>query len=83
MNTRTLLTVLITMMSGAVCAAEETQAMTLDDAQLATGRSTDEVRAADANGDQRIDAAEFAALTVAPGDVPADATENSGAPARK
>ncbi len=68
MSTRTLTTLLITMMmSGAAIAAEETQAvLTLDDAQQASGKSAEEVKAADANGDGIIDAAEFSALELAP-----------------
>lgn len=40
--------------------------MTMYDAQQASRRSAVEVHAADINGDQLIDLAEFAALTVAP-----------------
>jgi hypothetical protein len=53
--------------------------MTIDDAQHSSGKSADEVRAADINGDQLIDAAEFAALTVDP--EAGDATERRGIPA--
>lgn len=79
MNTRTLCTLLIAMIIGAACSTDKEQAMTMDDAQHASGKSTDEVRAADINGDQLIDAAEFAALTVAP--EAGDATKGSGIPA--
>jgi len=83
MNTRTLFTLLLTMMSGAAIAVDKVQFMTLDEAQQASSKSAEEVRAADINGDRLIDTVEFAALTVAPGDAPADATERSGAPARE
>jgi len=66
MSKRTLGTLLITMMmSGAAFAAEEAQPLTLDDAQLASGKTAEEVKAADANADGAIDAAEFAALVPA------------------
>jgi len=78
MNTRTLCTLLITMIIGAACSTDKEQAMTMDDAQQASGKSADEVRAADLNGDQLIDTAEFAALTVVP--EAGDATKGRGIP---
>ncbi len=63
MKTTMLLTVLLTMMSGAVIAADDESPMTLDDAQQATGESAENILAADANGDGLIDTVEFAALT--------------------
>lgn len=66
MSKRTLITLAITMMmSGAAIAAEDAQTLTLDDAQLASGKTADEVKAADANSDGIIDSVEFAALVPA------------------
>ena len=71
MNIRTLFTLLVTMMSGAAIAADDERLMTMDDAQQATGKSAEEIRAADANGDGLIDTVEFAALIPAPEGEPA------------
>lgn len=80
MDTKTLfIPVIVAMMSGAACSTDTEQGMTIADAQQASGKSADEVRAADINSDQLIDAAEFAALTVDPG--AGDATEQRGIPA--
>ncbi len=66
MKTTMLLSVLLTMMSSAVIAADDESPMSLDDAQQATGETTEKVLTADANGDGLIDSTEFAALTAAP-----------------
>ena len=81
MNTRALCILSITMMTGAACSTDKEQAMSMDAAQKATGKSADEVRAADINGDQLIDTTEFATLTVAP--EADDANEGRGIPARE
>ncbi|VAW79962.1 hypothetical protein MNBD_GAMMA13-2056 [hydrothermal vent metagenome] len=65
MKAKMLFTLLLTMMGGAVIAADAESTMTLDDAQQATGESAENVIAADANGDGLIDTVEFAALTTA------------------
>lgn len=79
MKARTLFTLFITTMSGAAYSAGNDIALSLDDAQQASGRSFAEVRAADANGDQIINAAEYAALTEVP--EAGAATRDSGLPA--
>ena len=81
MTTRTLSILLVAMMAGTACSTDTEQIMSIDAAQKASGKAADEVRAADINGDQLIDAAEFAALTVAPG--AGEITGGSNAPAGK
>ena len=79
MTTRTAFILLVAVMAGTACSTDTEQTMSIDAAQKASGKAADEVRAADINGDQLIDAAEFAALTVAP--EAGDATKGSGIPA--
>jgi len=81
MNTRTLCILVVAMMAGAACSTDMEQTMSIDAAQKASGKAVDEVRAADINGDQLIDAAEFAALTVDP--EAGDVTQGAGIPAGK
>jgi hypothetical protein len=78
---KTLSIVLIAMLGGAACSTDMEQTMSLDAAQKASGKAAEEVRVADINGDQLIDAAEFAALTVVP--EAADVTEGANTPAGK
>ncbi len=52
------------MLGSAAFAADDQRPMSLGYAQLASGKSIEEVKAADLNDDKHIDAAEFAALTV-------------------
>lgn len=79
MNTRTLFALLISLMSGAAFAVDEVRFMTLEDAQQASDRTAEEVRAADVNGDRLIDTVEFSALTATP--EAGDSIEEPGIPA--
>lgn len=81
MTTRTPFILLVAIMGGTACSTDMEQTMSIDAAQKASGKAADEVRAADINGDQLIDAAEFAALTVAP--EAGDVTEGGNLPAGK
>lgn len=60
---KTFFALLIAVVSGIAFAADEAATMTLEEAQQASGKSADEVKAADANGDGAIDSSEFAALS--------------------
>lgn len=64
MNKKTLITVLITVFTGTTFAAKDQAPMSLGYAQQESGKSVEEVKAADVNDDKHIDAAEFVALTV-------------------
>jgi hypothetical protein len=66
MNKNPLFTVMIAMLTGTAFAANDQAPMSLGYAQQASGKSVEEVKAADANDDKHIDAAEFGALTVPP-----------------
>ena len=52
------------MLAGTAFAADDRAPMSLGYAQQESGKSVEEVKAADVNGDKHIDAAEFAALTI-------------------
>lgn len=56
----TLFALLIAVLSGVAFAGD---AMTVEEAAQASGKSADEVKAADANGDGTIDSSEFSALS--------------------
>lgn len=64
MNKKSLITVLIAVFTGATFAAKDQAPMSLGYAQQESGKSVEEVKAADVNDDKHIDAAEFGALTV-------------------
>jgi hypothetical protein len=64
MNKKSLFTVMIAMLTGTAFAAKDQAPMSLGYAQLESGKSVEEVKAADVNDDKHIDAAEFGALTV-------------------
>jgi len=64
MNKKSLFTVVIVMLTGTAFAANDQAPMSLGYAQQATGKSVEEIKAADVNDDKHIDAAEFGALTV-------------------
>jgi len=64
MNKKILISVLITVFTGTTFAAKDQAPMSLGYAQLESGKSVEEVKAADVNDDKHIDAAEFGALTV-------------------
>ena len=66
MNRKTPLTVMTLVLAGAAVAAEDRAPMSLGYAQQESGKSVEEVKAADVNGDKHIDAAEFAVLTIPP-----------------
>ncbi|MGB5298835.1 MAG: hypothetical protein WBN08_01740 [Thiogranum sp.] len=64
MHKESLFTVMIAVLTGTAFAANDQAPMSLGYAQQASGKSVEEVKAADANDDKHIDAAEFGALTV-------------------
>lgn len=64
MNKKILISVLITVFTGTTFAAKDQAPMSLGYAQQESGKSVEEVKAADVNDDKHIDAAEFGALTV-------------------
>lgn len=64
MNKKSLFTAVIVMLTGTAFAATDQAPMSLGYAQQASGKSVEEVKAADVNDDKHIDAAEFGALTI-------------------
>jgi hypothetical protein len=64
MNKKILFTAMIAVLTGTAFAAKDQAPMSLGYAQQASGKSVEEVKAADVNDDKHIDAAEFGALTV-------------------
>jgi hypothetical protein len=64
MNKKSLVTVMIALLTGSAFAANDQAPMSLGYAQQESGKSVEEVKAADVNDDKHIDAAEFGALTV-------------------
>ena len=64
MNKKSLFTVMIALLTSRAFAANDQAPMSLGYAQQESGKSVEEVKAADVNDDKHIDAAEFGALTV-------------------
>ena len=64
MNEKSLLALMFANLAATAYAADDRAPMSLGYAQLASGKSVEEVKAADVNDDKHIDAAEFGALTV-------------------
>ena len=64
MNKKARLTAVTLILAGSAYAAGDRAPMSLGYAQQESGKSAEEVKAADVNGDKHIDAAEFAALTI-------------------
>ena len=64
MNKKSLVTLMFATLTTTAYAADGQAPMSLGYAQLASGKSVEEVKAADVNDDKHIDAAEFGVLTV-------------------
>lgn len=64
MNKKSPVAATIALLAGSAFAADDPAPMSLGYAQQESGKSVEEVKAADVNDDKHIDAAEFGALTV-------------------
>jgi hypothetical protein len=64
MHKKSPFTAMIAILAGTAFAADDRAPMSLGYAQQESGKSVEEVKAADVNDDKHIDAAEFAALTI-------------------
>jgi hypothetical protein len=75
MNQKALFSLVLAILAGDTFGAKDQAPISLGYAQQLSGKSIEDVKAADVNGDKHIDAAEFSALNVRSKAVPATSSD--------